>query len=184
MSKEWVYKVSQSVVFFTASTLFPWHFGHLSPLHNKDFERAERIFNYKKPTWEPFPAWNEAPSGVCSIPSAGRMMWRMGEGRVPQGPAAPWEGVPGRCFLGCLCIPEFSPKPSVSPWGSSCSGFSWGTIPKVPVRLQFLSLHAAVWAQEMIPSIPRNDLHSPVLHHEKGNSRSTVQVPAECKAIQ
>lgn len=45
MSKEWGYKVSKSIVFSIASTPFPWHMGHLSPLHNRDLERAERIFS-------------------------------------------------------------------------------------------------------------------------------------------
>lgn len=108
MSKEWVYKVSESIVFFTASTPFPWHFCHLSPLHNKDLERAERSLQLPRSQHgKPFPAWNEPPSGLYDILCAGKKK-RMGEGRVMARPSSCLgRGVPGRCILKCLCIPGY-----------------------------------------------------------------------------
>lgn len=105
MSKEWVYKVSESIVFFTASTPFPWHLCHLSPLHNKDLERAERSLQLPRSQHgKPFPAWNEPPSGLYDILCAGKKK-RMGEGRVMARPSSCLgRGVPGRCFLKCLCV--------------------------------------------------------------------------------
>lgn len=112
----------------------------------------------------------------CSIPCAGKM-WRMAGA-----PARLWEGVLA-VFPCMFCIPELFPNP-VSPWGSSCSGFSSGTLPKLPVRLQFLSLNTAVCARNDCQPSKKLMVYIHVLHHERGSSRSTEQVPAECKAIQ
>lgn len=159
MSKEWVYKVSESIVFFTASTPFPWHFCHLSPLHNKDLERAERSLQLPRSQHgKPFPAWNEPPSGLYDILCAGKKK-RMGEGshgKAQQllGKRCPWQVYPQMSVYSRI----FLPKPGVLPWGSSCSSCSWETLSKLPMRLQSLSLNAAISTLEMIPSIPRNSL--------------------------
>lgn len=108
MSKEWVYEVSESIVFFTASTPFPWHFCHLSPLHNKDLERAERSLQLPRSQHgKPFPAWNEPPSGLYDILCAGKKK-RMGEGshgKAQQllGKRCPWQVFPQMS----LCIPGY-----------------------------------------------------------------------------
>lgn len=91
---------------FSSVPQFPWHFCHLSPLHNKDLEKAARSLQFPRSRYgKPFPAWNEPLSALYCILWAGKKMERMGEGGVPAR-ASSWlgRGVPGRCFLGCLCV--------------------------------------------------------------------------------
>lgn len=70
---------------------------------------------------------------------------------------------------------ELLPKPE----------FHWGKAPAPPAEGQFPNCQAGWFVPEVIPSNARSgDSHSPLLHHGKGNSRSTVEVPAGCKTIQ
>lgn len=104
MSKELLYKVSESIVFFTASNPLPWHLCHLSPLHNKDLERAE-VFNYQEAIME-----NHSLLGMSHLRSLlHSLCWekdRENGRRQSCGKAQQLlgRGVPGRCFLGCLSV--------------------------------------------------------------------------------
>lgn len=60
----------------------------------------------------------------------------------------------GKVALAGLSVPELFPN-QVLHHGGAPAQASAETLPKLPVRLQFLSLNAAVSTQEMIPSIPR-----------------------------
>lgn len=106
MSKELLYKVSESIVFFTASNPLPWHFCHLSPLHNKDLERAE-VFNYQEAIMENHSLLGMShPQVFITFSVLGKRQGEWEKAELWQGPAAvgkcPWQVFPwmSLCVLG------------------------------------------------------------------------------------
>lgn len=159
MSTEWVYKVS---IFPLLPPLYS--LGTLAINHHcttKTWKGQKEPSATEKPTWKPFIpclAW-----ATCSSVSHPLCWERGGEQEKVQsqhGPAAPWEGGPGRSQCS-----RTLPKPGLSPWGSSCSGFSWNasqTANEAAVLvLKRCSFHPGNDSQHS----KNDDLHSPLLHH-------------------
>lgn len=123
MSKEWVYKVSKSI-FSSLPPLYSLGTLAIYTIAQQRFRKGRKNLQLPRSQWgiHSFPARNEPPA---ALPHS--LCWekdgQQEKVQSQQGPAAA-----GKVSLAGVSLAvsysRILPSPGVSPWGSSCSGFS------------------------------------------------------------